>query len=151
MILSPDRVNFDRITELVYVGSRLATLDDYHRVRAQGVRACVDMKMEGCDTWPFDAFLWLPTPDHEAPTIQHLHLGMAFLRQCEQQKMACFVGCLAGVGRSSTLVLAHLLSTAFAEKGVEEALAFLCARRSCANPNRPQVASAVEAARSFRS
>ena len=84
MILSPERVSFDRITDLVYLGSRIASLDDYHRLRAQGVRACVDMKQEGADPWTFEAFLWLPTVDHEPPTPDHLRMGIAFLRQCEQ-------------------------------------------------------------------
>ena len=34
MILSPERVTFDRITEIVYQGTRISTLDDYHRPRA---------------------------------------------------------------------------------------------------------------------
>ena len=43
MIRFPEpRVSFDRITDLVYLGSRIASLDDYHRLKAQGVRACVD-------------------------------------------------------------------------------------------------------------
>lgn len=149
MILSPERVSFDRITELVYVGSRIASLDDYHRLRAQGVRACVDMKREGTDPWGFEAFLWLPTTDHEAPSRAHLHLGIAFLRQCEQAKMPVFVQCMAGVGRSSCLVLAYLLAGPLREEGPEAALRFVCARRACVNPSPAQIAAAVEAARSF--
>ena len=75
MILSPERASVDRITDLVWMGSRVACLDDYHRLRALGVRACVDMKLEGADPWTFDAFLWLPTPDHEAPSTAHLRSG----------------------------------------------------------------------------
>ena len=95
MILSPERVTFDRITEVVYQGSRISTLDDYHRLRAHGVRACVDMKHEGADPWTFDAFLWLPTVDHDAPSQPHLRMGIGFLRQCEQAKMPVFVHCLS--------------------------------------------------------
>ena len=58
MIRFPERkVSFDRITDLVYLGSRIASLDDYHRLKAEGVRACVDMKQEGADPWTFEAFL----------------------------------------------------------------------------------------------
>ena len=77
MIRFPEpRVSFDRITDLVYLGSRIASLDDYHRLKAQGVRACVDMKQEGADPWTFDAFLWLPTVDHEPPSPMHLCIGL---------------------------------------------------------------------------
>ena len=90
MIRFPEpRVSFDRITDLVYLGSRIASLDDYHRLKAQGVRACVDMKQEGADPWTFDAFLWLPTVDHEPPSPMHLRMGIAFLRQLFHHR--CYV------------------------------------------------------------
>jgi len=151
MIRFPEpRVSFDRITDLVYLGSRIASLDDYHRLKAQGVRACVDMKQEGADPWTFDAFLWLPTVDHEPPSPMHLRMGIAFLRQCEQARMPVFVHCMAGVGRSSTLVLAYLLAGEYAERGAEDALDFMCERRACVDPNVRQMAAAVEAAKGFR-
>jgi predicted protein tyrosine phosphatase len=151
MIRFPEpRVTFDRITDLVYLGSRIASLDDYHRLKAQGVRACVDMKKEGADPWTFDAFLWLPTLDHDPPSQVHLRMGIAFLRQCEQGRLPVFVHCMAGVGRSSTLVLAYLLAGDFREKMPEDALEFMCARRACVNPNARQVAAAVEAAKAYR-
>ena len=150
MIRFPEpRSTFDRITDLIYLGSRISSLDDYHRLKAHGVRACVDMKQEGADPWTFDAFLWLPTLDHEAPSQMHLRMGIAFLRQCEQAKMPVLVHCMAGVGRSSTLVLAHLLTGEFAGREPEAALDFLSARRACVDPNTRQIAAAVEAAKGF--
>ena len=146
MILSPDRASFDRITDVIWLGSRIGTADDYHRLRAQGVRACVDMKREGADPWSFDAFLWLPTADHDPPSHTHLRMGMAFLRECEEARMSVFVACLAGVGRSSTLVLAHLLAGRFRDAGTEAALDFLTARRPVARPNPEQIEAAVLAA-----
>jgi predicted protein tyrosine phosphatase len=150
MILSPERVSFDRITELIYQGSRISSLDDYHRLRAEGVRACVDMKEEGSDPWTFEAFLWLPTIDHEAPSQVHLQMGIAFLRQCERARMPVFVHCMAGIGRSSTLVLAHLLAGPYRESGTQKALEFLCARRPVACPTAKQVEAAEQAARSYQ-
>ncbi len=146
MIRSPERLSFDRVTEEIWLGSRVATLDDYHRLRAQGLRACVDMKEEGADPWSFEAFLWLPTPDHEAPSPLHLRLGITFLRECELTGLPVFVACLAGVGRSSSLVLAHLLAGRFRGAPVQEALEFLCARRPLAHPNPEQIEAAQEAA-----
>lgn len=149
MILSPDRVSFDRITELIYQGSRIASLDDYHRLRAQGVRACVDMKQESADPWTFESFLWLPTTDHTPPSRTHLTMGIAFLRQCERDRIPVFVHCMAGVGRSSTMVLAHLLADSFRERGTRAALEFLSARRPVSNPSQEQIVAAEEAARAF--
>ena len=149
MILSPERTSFDRVTELVWMGSRIASLDDYRRLRAEGIRACVDMKQEGADPWSFEAFLWLPTPDHEAPTQAHLRIGLAFLRECEGLGMPVFVACLAGVGRSSTLVLAHLLAGRFRDTAPEAALDFLTARRAVVHPNPEQIEAARLAAFGF--
>lgn len=149
MILSPERVSFDKVNDFIYLGSRIASLDDYHRLRAHGVRACVDLKAEGADPWTFDAFLWLPTQDHEAPSRAHLHMGIGFLRQCERSRLPAFVHCMAGVGRSSTLVLSHLLAGPYRGKGTRAALDFLCARRPVCSPNPDQVHAAEEAAQSF--
>jgi protein-tyrosine phosphatase len=107
------------------------------------------MKREGPDPWSFEAFLWLPTADQHPPNPLHLRIGIAFLRQCEEARMPVIVLCMAGVGRSSSLVLAHLLAGSHRGKDPEEALAFLCARRACVNPSPDQIAAAVEAARAF--
>jgi len=149
VILPPDRTSFDRVTELVWMGSRIATIDDYRRLRAEGIRACVDMKQEGADPWSFEAFLWLPTPDHEAPTQGHLRIGLAFLRECEALALPVFVACLAGVGRSSTLVLAHLMAGRFKGEAPEAALDFLTARRPVVRPNPEQIEAARLAAFGF--
>jgi hypothetical protein len=150
MILSPERVTFDRITNGLYLGSRIASLDDYHRLRAEGIRASVDMKHEGADPWTFDAFLWLPTVDHEPPSRVHLHLGLAFLRQCEASQLPVIVHCMAGIGRSSALVLAYLMAGELKGAPPDSALEFLVARRPIVHPTREQVLAAVDAARSFR-
>jgi len=149
VILSPERVSFDRITDLVYLGSRIASIDDYHRLRAEGVRACVDMKQEGADPWTFEAFLWLPTVDHDAPSLAHLQMGISFLRQCVRAKLPAFVHCMAGVGRSSTLVLAYLLAGPYRDAGTRAALEFLLSRRSVVNPNAVQISAAEDAARAY--
>jgi hypothetical protein len=150
VILSTERTSFDRVTELVWLGSRIVSLDDFELLRREGVRACVDMKQEGPDPWGFDAFLWLPTADHEAPSLSHLRMGLAFLRECEQARMPAFVACHAGVGRSSTLVLAHLLAGPFRDAPADAALDFLMSRRPVARPNPEQIEAARLAAFAFR-
>lgn len=150
MIRSPERTSFDRVTDFVWLGSRVTTVDDYRRLRAEGIRACVDMKQEGADRWGFEALLWLPTLDHEAPSVAHLRIGLAFLQECERAEIPAFVACLAGVGRSSTLVLAHLLAGRFRGRDVGSALEFLAARRPTARPNPEQIEAARLAAFAFR-
>jgi predicted protein tyrosine phosphatase len=146
---SAERVRFDRVSEFVHVGPRISSEDEYHLARAYGIRACVDMREEAADLWPFGAFLWLPTVDHEAPSVAALRTGIAFLRECERQRMPVLVQCLMGVGRSVTLVLAHLLAGSHREAGTEAALDLIKARRPEACPTREQVLTAEAAARAF--
>jgi protein-tyrosine phosphatase len=61
--------------------------------------------------------------------------------------MPVLVTCMAGFGRSSTLVLAHLLAGQFREGGPEEALQFLSARRGTVSPSPEQIEAARLAAR----
>ncbi len=150
MILFPERTSYDRVTELVWLGSRIVGVEDYRRLRGEGIRACIDMKQEGADPWGFEAFLWLPTPDHEAPSQTHLRMGLTFLRECETARMPVFVACRAGVGRSSTLVLAHLLSGRFRDDAPAAALDYLVAHRPVAYPNPEQLEAARLAAFAFR-
>ena len=147
MIRPLERVSFDRVTDAVWIGSRIASADDYHRLRAQGVRACVDLKREGPDAWSFDAFLWLPTPDQHPPSPLHLRLGLDFLRACEAAGMPVLVTCMAGVGRSAALVLAHLLAGRFRDATTAAALDFLRARRPAVAPTPGQAEAAEKAAR----
>jgi len=148
-MLSPGRASVDRITELVYMGSRIKRRQDWERLRDAGVRAAVDLKREGPDLWPFEAFLWLPTHDHQAPNPLHLQMGLSFLKRCEETATPVFVNCMMGVGRSASLVLAHLLTGRFRGPRVEEALAYLASRRPAAAPNTRQIEAAVEAARDY--
>jgi hypothetical protein len=150
VILSLERTSYDRVTELIWFGSRIVSIDDFERLRGDGVRACVDMKQEGADPWKFDAFLWLPTVDHTAPSQEHLRLGLSFLRECEAAGMPVLVTCRAGVGRSATLVLAHLLAGPLHGATRQRALDFLTARRPVARPNPEQVEAAQLAAFAFR-
>ena len=146
MIRSPEKTSCDRVTELVWLGSRISSVGDYVRLRAKGIRACIDMKAEGADPWGFEAFLWLPTPDHGPPRPTQLRMGLAFLRECEAAGMPVLVTCMAGFGRSSTLVLAHLLAGRFREEGADVALQFLNARRAMVSPNPEQIEAARRAA-----
>jgi len=149
VILSTDRTSFDRITDGVWVGSCIRSLDDFHRLRAQGIRACVDMREEGADLWGFDAFLWLPTVDHEPPSQVHLRLGIGFLRECERSRLPAFVHCTAGVGRSVTMVLAWLLAGPMRGAATREALDRISARRPVTNPTPAQIRAAEEAAAAY--
>jgi protein-tyrosine phosphatase len=107
------------------------------------------MREEAAGIWPFDAFLWLPTVDHQPPSVASLRTGIAFLRECERLRMPVLVQCLMGVGRSVTLVLAHMLAGSHRNAGTPAALDLIKARRPEACPTREQVLTAEAAARAY--
>jgi protein-tyrosine phosphatase len=57
---------------------------------------------------------------------------------------------LAGIGRSSALVLAHLMAGELRGAPPDSALEFLVARRPVVHPTREQVLAAVDAAKTFQ-
>jgi hypothetical protein len=54
---------------------RIHPADDFHRLRAQGIRAAWTCARRA-DLWSIEAFLWLPSVDHEPPSQPHLRMGI---------------------------------------------------------------------------
>src|SRR5262249_57141168 len=90
-----------------------------------------------------------PGADTTPPSRPLLRLGIGFLRQCEEARLPVFVTCLAGVGRSATLVLAHLLAGRLRTVPPRDALDFLIAKRPVVRLTPAQVEAAVQAARGY--
>src|SRR5262249_61534569 len=98
------------------------------------------------ESWTSDGFLSRPTGDHGARSPLAVRLGPDFRHRCEDARLGPFVSCRAGVGRSSSLVLARLLAGRFREQGLAAALEFLQARRPPAQPTPEQIEAAQQAA-----
>ncbi len=86
------------------------TLDD---IGVQGVinmRAEYDYLDEMGGTGGRFEYLYLPTVDNTAPSIEHLQQGVTFANRILDNGGKLYIHCWEGLGRGPTMVAAHLVS-----------------------------------------
>lgn len=91
-------------------------------LRNRGVDVVVSLQAETVDnaeTMALEGYLWLPTCDGEAPTLEQLRMGVQFIASALAADKKVYVHCLAGVGRSPTFCAAYLV---YNGHSLEEAL-----------------------------
>lgn len=102
-----------QVTPQLYVGGRIGARG-WRRLHAAGVDAIVNLRREqpseGRGVAPA-AYLYLPTPDDAAPTLEQLEQGCAFIADALQQGHGVYIHCASGVGRAPTLAAAYLVTT----------------------------------------
>lgn len=128
------------VTSQLYVGGQI-NARGWAWLAARGLSANLNMRSEFDDaahgiTPP--AYLWLPTDDDHAPTLEQLRSGVAFMRQVIEGGGKVYVHCASGVGRAPTMAAAYLVS---AGQSPEQAWALIRATRPFIKPTRPQVAA----------
>jgi len=84
-----------------------------------------------------DAYLWLPTVDDHAPSLEQLQAGVDFVRQVVQEGGKVYIHCASGVGRAPTMAAAYLISTGLSP---DQALALIRQARPFIKPTPPQLA-----------
>ena len=132
---------WDFIDEQVLLGGALM-FDDLERLRRQGVGAVVNLCAERPDNprrlgrAQMD-YLWLPVADTQAPTVDQIVQGLAWLEQCLRTGRKVYIHCAAGMGRSVTLLACWYLYTG--SMSVPQVLAFVKRRRPQASLTRRQV------------
>lgn len=128
------------ITPQLYVGGQF-NARGWRWLAAHGLTADVNMRSEFDDAAHGiapEAYLWLPTPDDHAPTLDQLHTGVAFIRRVIEQGGKVYVHCGSGVGRAPTMAAAYLVSTGLS---VDQAWALIRKTRPFVKPTRPQLAT----------
>lgn len=86
----------------------------WSELASRGVTAVVNMRIELDDNDVGIApprYLYLPTVDDHAPSLEQLRRGVAFIAEQVAEGGAVYVHCGAGVGRAATMVAAYLVST----------------------------------------
>lgn len=102
-----------QITSHLYLGGQYRQRG-WPRLASQGITAVVNMRVEFDDNDAGIApqrYLYLPTVDDEAPSLEQLHKGVAFIAAEVAEGGGVYVHCGAGVGRAATMVAAYLVST----------------------------------------
>ena len=127
------------ITPHLHVGGQYRRRG-WKRLAARGITAVVDMRIEFDDQEAGIApprYLYLPTVDDTAPSIEQLQEGVAFIAQEIAQGGGVFVHCGSGVGRAPTMAAAYLVHTGLTP---EQAWARIREVRPYIRPTDPQVA-----------
>jgi len=127
-----------QITPHLYLGGQYRRRG-WRGLALQGITAVVNMRIEFDDNDAGIApqrYLYLPTVDDEAPSLEQLHQGVAFIAAEVAEGGRVYVHCGAGVGRAATMVAAYLVSTGLTP---DEAWARVRAVRPFIRPTAAQV------------
>lgn len=109
-----DHVQFDfnQITDEIYLGTNsCCTMHFEKNLLDKDILADISLEAEKIDQ-PFgvNSYLWLPTIDHAAPTMEALALGTQMMTFLINNKKKVYVHCQNGHGRAPTLVAAYFMS-----------------------------------------
>jgi hypothetical protein len=85
-------------------------LDDIGVKGVINMRAEYDYLDEMGGTGGLFEYLYLPTVDNTAPTIEHLQQGVDFAERILKDGGKLYIHCWEGLGRGPTMVAAHLVS-----------------------------------------
>lgn len=105
--------DFNQITDEIYLGTNYCCKVDFDaELIKKGIKADISLEAENLDN-PFGIkyFLWLPTIDHTAPTIEALALGCQMINFLVTRKIKLYAHCMNGHGRAPTLIAAYFIST----------------------------------------
>jgi predicted protein tyrosine phosphatase len=114
---------------------------------ARGITAVVNLRTEFDDNHAGVAparYLYLPTINNEAPTLEQLGKGVDFIAAEIGQGGGVYVHCRSGVGRAATMAAAYLVSTGLTP---DEAWARIRSVRPYVCPNPTQIAQVERFAR----
>jgi protein tyrosine phosphatase (PTP) superfamily phosphohydrolase (DUF442 family) len=100
-----------QITPHLYVGGQ-HRVHGMARMRRRGITAVVNMRDEFDDEpagLAFPHYLYLPTPDDGAPTLEHLQMGAEFIADQIEDGGVVYVHCGSGIGRAATMAAAYFV------------------------------------------
>ena len=126
------------ITPQVHVGGQYRRRG-WSRMQARGITAVVNMRTEFDDGQAGIAptrYLQLRVVDDQAPTLEQLREGSAFIAEEVAQGGVAYVHCGSGIGRAATMAAAYFLSTGETE---QDAWALIRKARPFIRPTPPQL------------
>src|SRR5512143_1560683 len=120
--------DYSQIDEMVYIGTNMCCQFGFDReLLSKGVSADISVEGEKIDApTGVEFFLWLPTPDHTAPTPEALEQGTQAIRLLLSQGKKIYLHCQNGHGRAPTLYAAYLIACGMS---VEDAIGAIRTKR----------------------
>lgn len=100
-----------QIDSQVFIGTNACCM---HHVTSEllnkGITCDISLESGAIDQ-PFgvDSYLWLPTPDHTAPSNHAVRVGIAALDEMLKQGRKVYIHCKNGHGRAPTFYAAYLI------------------------------------------
>lgn len=117
-------LRFSAVTPQLYVGPQYRAAGK-RLLERQGFTACLNLRIERDDAaegLALKQYLRLPVVDDQAPTIDQLDQGVAFIRAAISSGGKVYIHCGAGVGRAPTMAAAYLVAQGCT---LDEALAMI--------------------------
>lgn len=138
--------DYDQVDDSVFIGTNMCCQFGFNKeLLAKNVRADISLEEDRIDApQGVDFFLWLPTPDHEAPTLNKLQLGVQTLEFLISRNIKVYIHCKNGHGRAPALFIAYLI-----KKGmqIDDAIDYLKQKRPVVHFTENQI-SALKAYKS---
>lgn len=129
---------FSHIAPGLHVGGQFFK-HGWPELRSRGITAVVNMRKEHDDARTGIApsrYLYLPTQDNTAPSLEHLRQGVEFIQSEIESGGQVYVHCWEGVGRAPTMAAAYLVSQGMTS---DEAWAKIQAVRPFIRPSMAQI------------
>jgi len=117
-------LKYSRVTPEIFVGSQYGQAGK-RKLEQTGINGDVNMRIEFDDAahgLAFECYCHLPTVDNDAPTLEQLREGIAFVDRVIKDGGKVYIHCAGGIGRAPTMAAAYL-----ANKGrtLDEAIAII--------------------------
>lgn len=137
-IIDKKGFDYDQITESIFVGSNMCCQYGFsEELLSKNVTADISLEKDRVDNpYGVDYFLWLPTEDQYAPTINQLKLGVKTMDFFVKSNIKFYVHCKNGHGRAPTLVAAYFITSGLS---IEEAIDLLKQKRPSTHINEAQI------------
>ena len=112
IVLGPGYYDVSRITPQIYIGPQLYRVG-MGRLKGIGIKNSGNMRLEFDDAHyglAFENYLYIPTEDDHAPSINQLQQGVEFIQHAVDEGGSVYIHCGGGVGRAPTMAAAYFIS-----------------------------------------
>jgi predicted protein tyrosine phosphatase len=105
-------LQFSQVTPQLFVGPQFRE-PGKRLLEMHGINGCVNMRIERDDEQfglALKRYLYLPTIDDAAPSLEHMDQGVSFIREVIDGGGKVYIHCGAGVGRAPSMAAAYLMA-----------------------------------------
>jgi predicted protein tyrosine phosphatase len=132
-------MKYSEITPHLYIGAQYNQRGK-RKLEQEGIKHDVNLRIEFDDAahdLALEHYCYLPTIDDDAPTMQHLKQGAAFIEQAINNGEKVYIHCAGGIGRAPTMAAAYFISQGMS---LDEAIALIKKSRPFIKIMPPQLA-----------